>query len=127
MKTKGKISLICCVVLMGMLLTDVLLKILIPETVSTFVSGLEVFKRGSSSTDTYGTWDYIVNEDETIEIIGYTEKSGVTEIVIPSTIDGKTVITLGTGALRDCTTLTKITIPNTITGIGPNAFYGCCN
>ena len=46
-----------------------------------------------------------------------------TEIVIPSTYKGKPVTRIGT--FQGCTTLTSITIPNSVTSIGYGAFWGC--
>ncbi len=48
-----------------------------------------------------------------------------TDVVIPSTIDGKTVTVIATEAFRDCTNLTSIKLPNTIETIKSRAFYGC--
>ena len=45
--------------------------------------------------------------------------------VIPSTINGLPVTSIGGDAFYNCTTLTSVTIPSGITGIGDYAFYGC--
>lgn len=45
-------------------------------------------------------------------------------VTIPSTIDGKTVISLEE-TFQDCAGLQEITIPNTITEIGSSAFCSC--
>lgn len=50
-----------------------------------------------------------------------------TEIVIPKYIDGVPVLKLDWYAFRDCTNITKITIPNTVTEIGLDSFDGCTN
>lgn len=52
------------------------------------------------------------------------------EINIPEIISGPkgvdyTVTSIGENALRNSTSVTKVTIPNTITGIGSHAFDGC--
>ena len=51
------------------------------------------------------------------------------EIVIPATtthLDKTyTVVAIGDGAFKDCTSLTSITIPNSVTYIGTSAFDGC--
>ena len=51
------------------------------------------------------------------------------EIVIPKTVTsgGKTysVISIGNIAFDGCSGLTSVTIPNSVTSIGNNAFYSC--
>jgi hypothetical protein len=37
------------------------------------------------------------------------------------------VITIGSNAFADCTGLTSVTIPNSVTTIGGYAFFGCPN
>ena len=49
------------------------------------------------------------------------------DIVIPSTVDGKTVTSIGTDAFSDCSALTSITLPSTLTSIGTRAFCRCKN
>lgn len=61
-------------------------------------------------------------------IIGYT--GSPTNVVIPSTIYGASVTSIGSfgnSGFKDCTSLTSVTIPNSVTSIGNYAFYGCTN
>ncbi len=51
--------------------------------------------------------------------------SNATEIVIPSTYQGKSVTSIGNEAFRDCASLTSITIPDSVTKIGWDAFRDC--
>ncbi len=48
-----------------------------------------------------------------------------TEIIIPTDLDGCPVKTIEELAFSSCTDLTSVTIPNSITSIGRDAFYGC--
>ena len=48
-----------------------------------------------------------------------------TEIVIPQQINGTTIKNIADSAFKDCTGLTDITIPDSVTSIGDYAFYGC--
>ena len=70
-------------------------------------------------------WDfeYKVNSDGTATITDYYGE--VTELVIPSTLDGYKVTEIGSYAFRDCSSLTGITIPSSVTSIGDDAFCGC--
>ena len=48
-----------------------------------------------------------------------------TDIVIPEEIDGYKVTKIYDNAFSDCTSLTSITIPDSVTTIGNYAFYNC--
>ena len=58
-------------------------------------------------------------------ITGLNVEDGVTEVVIPSTIDGKPVTEIGDHAFYRCTGLTSVVIPNSVIEIGDHAFAGC--
>src|SRR5215471_8483754 len=58
----------------------------------------------------------------TITITGYTGTDA--NLVIPSTIDGLPVTSIGTGAFAG-NSLTSVTIPNSVTNIGDFAFEYC--
>ena len=73
---------------------------------------------------TYDIYTYEVDSDGTITITDCKE-SAKGAITIPSKIGGKPVISIGAGAFDDCTGLTSITIPNSVTSIGVRAFDGC--
>lgn len=73
---------------------------------------------------------YITNNDA-IVISGYTGPAG--EVVIPASINGLRVTTIGRWAFIDCTSLTSVVIPDTVTsiegwgraGFSFGAFNGC--
>ncbi|MBR2602983.1 MAG: leucine-rich repeat domain-containing protein, partial [Clostridia bacterium] len=66
---------------------------------------------------------YIVLEDGTVEIVWYTGRDQT--LVIPDTLDGKTVSRIGDQAFAFRTSLTAVTIPNSVTSIGSNPFCSC--
>ena len=59
-----------------------------------------------------------------IEITGYT-RGNVAELIIPDTIDGKIVMSIGDGAFSNRGRLTSVNIPSGVVSIGENAFGNC--
>lgn len=89
----------------------------------TITSGLNLTAYADSSQ--YGNIYYEEKEDGTIEITGCT--SSATSINIPSTIVGKTVMSIRNCAFYGCKNLVNVTIPDSITSIGNNAFEYCAS
>ena len=72
-----------------------------------------------------GDYEYIVLEDDTAEIVGY---SGSEEsLIIPGELDGRVVTDIGDWAFSWCESLTSIEIPDSVSKIGTNPFMGCDN
>ena len=78
---------------------------------------------------------YQVTSDSTVMIIrqdwSYDNYSGLTTLVVPEKIIDNgieyDVTSISSEAFRYCTTLKSVTIPNSVTNIGINAFAGCSN
>ena len=62
---------------------------------------------------------------KTVTITKYTGTEST--MVIPETIGGWPVTKIGEAAFQDNTTITSVTIPDSVTEIGANAFAGCTN
>lgn len=60
---------------------------------------------------------------KTVTITKYTGKEST--VILPSTINSWPVTKIGEDALKDNTTITSVTIPDSVTEIGANAFAGC--
>ena len=62
---------------------------------------------------------------KTVTITKYTGTEST--VILPSTISRWPVTKIGEDALKDNTTITSVTIPDSVTEIGSNAFAGCTN
>ena len=69
------------------------------------------------------TYSYVIEDDGTVTLTRYSGTD--TDIVIPKSIDGKMVTSIGFLAFSGCSGLTSITIPEGVTSIAVGAFEGC--
>jgi len=73
-------------------------------------------------------FSYNLLEDDTYEVFGNDTdlyKTSVTEVVVPSTYEGKAVTTIGYKAFSGYTELNSITIPEGIKYINAESFWNC--
>ena len=95
------------------------------------MSEANVDVQAASDWLTYGDFEYVILDNGTIKIENYTGKDE--KVVIPSTINGKKVTSIGSytfsqlniDTLEYETTITSITIPNSVTNIANSAFCFC--
>jgi hypothetical protein len=66
-------------------------------------------------------YTYTTNNDGSLNIYQFTGAGG--DVIIPDTIDGLPVTSIGDDAFYYCPRLISITIPNSVTSIGSEAFY----
>lgn len=97
-----------------------------------FVLSISLFPAAGASGDTQFTEEglgYTViqdqNGDSYVEITGYTGTEP--ELVIPSRIQELPVCSVAAYAFEDCTVLTDVTLPDSVTEIGDYAFLDCTN
>lgn len=81
----------------------------------------------SAFADQSGDYTYEILDENTCSITGYTGSDH--DIVIPSEIDGYTVVEIGFSAFEQPEeeprkTITSVVIPNTVKSIGMTAFFG---
>ncbi len=72
--------------------------------------------------DTFGDFTYFAN-GSTAGITKYNGPGG--NIIIPDSILGKKVTSIGAGAFFGCIGVTNVTIPDSVSVIGIEAFYSC--
>lgn len=94
-------------------------------------SGAVIFEEGETIynkvyTDEQGI-NYTLYQNDSgcyYSVTGHTDQLS-TEIIILDNIDGCPVTTIGIDSFKDCTSLTKVTLPTSLTSINFSAFAGC--
>ena len=71
--------------------------------------------------------NYIELSDGTLEVCGFNNNTGAVDLVIPSEHKGKTITKIAESVFENNTDIVSVTIPETITYIGSNAFGNCGN
>ena len=88
-----------------------------------FIMSSTVYADGMQYSVGNSTYSYVIEDDGTVTITRYSGTD--TDIVIPKSIDGKMVTSIGWSAFLGCSDLTSITIPEGVTSIESFAFYDC--
>jgi len=87
------------------------------------VMALLAVRAGAEELDASGQWRYVLKDGGTT-ITGY-EAEPEGELSIPSELDGYAVTGIGRWAFSECSDLTGVTIPDSVTSIGVNPFAFC--
>lgn len=72
-----------------------------------------------------GDWQYKEIGEKAAEIVGFTGTG--TECIIPAAIEGKTVVSVATGIVKNNSTLLSVVVPGTVTSLKSDSFMGCLN
>ena len=110
-KFKGALSLLLCMIMVFGAVAVGGEGIELPSIKELFGS------EAQAASEKYDIYTYKVGSDGTVTITGC-DDSAQGAITIPSQIDGKPVTSIGSCAFHGCSSLTSITIPNSVTSIG---------
>lgn len=105
---------------------SILIMILLLVGLSGNVFAKDTYTATSTINGVTVNWEYEVNETNQIENLKCTNPTAlIGNITIPSTLDGKTVVSLGSNAFKSATGITEITIPSSVKEIEYSAFDNC--
>jgi uncharacterized repeat protein (TIGR02543 family) len=97
----------------------------IAYTFTTMPEGdITLYAAWSETAGTEGLEYTLIYNDTKYEVIGIGTATDL-DILIPAFYNGKMVTSIGESAFAFCSSLTSITIPNSVTSIGDGAFRGC--
>ena len=95
---------------------------------STTVNATDTYTTASTINGITVNWEYELNDSNQIENLKCTNPSDLTgSIALPSTLDGYTVISIGSEAFKSATNITSVTISDSIQTINYKAFCDCSN
>ena len=126
-KTKKKAGILDVTIILAI---TVLMMVFIPKEIKeTVISKTNLNKQNKYQETVIVdglTWDYTVDDGKATNVYvssGLTDDT--TAVIIPSSLDGYPVVSLGNYAFHECAGLTNIEIPSSVTSIGYGAFNGC--
>lgn len=96
------------------------------DSVSEFFDGFATKAEASDTEYKSGHYTYSIQIDGgTVRIVSVDKSSVKGDVFIPETLDGYPVSAIGAYAFYECTEITSVTIPDSVTSIGMAAFYKC--
>jgi len=90
-----------------------------------YLTGYSGVPTQEAAAGEFGLYTYEINTDGVSVTITYYSVNATGALVIPDSVDGRSVTSIGERAFWNCTGLTSITIPDSVTSIGSSAFYQC--
>lgn len=110
-----------------------LIAILAVFSAATFAVSAEDASESTSETTTKvepevlksGDWSYIKLSDTTAELVGFSGTAAVCKI--PDKIQGLTVVSIASNAIKNKLSITSVLVPGTVTSLKLDSIIGCSN